>query len=310
MSTQSSAIPESSVQTKAVAETSAETRPLLWSVRRELWENRGIFIAPGSIAAVAVVGCLIGAVRALGPLRQAILDPQHQFQAINIPYDVAAALILVTMFITGVFYSLDALYGERRDRSILFWKSLPISDFTAVMAKASIPVVVLPLVSFAAIVATQLLILALSLIILPGDGVTASLIWSQLPLFRGWIGIAYALVAISLWHVPFYSYLMMISGAVRRATFLWAAIPALGVIAIEKVAFSTNYFAEFLKYRVVGWYPLAFLQRAGGAQQAADPLLQITAARFFSSPAMWLGLVAAVVFLAVAIRLRKYREPL
>ena len=54
-----------------------------------------------------------------------------------------------TAFIVGIFYSLDALHGERRDRSILFWKSMPVSDLTTVLSKASIPLVVLPLLSFA-----------------------------------------------------------------------------------------------------------------------------------------------------------------
>ena len=61
------------------------------------------------------------------------------------PYNVAAGLLIMTAFLVGVFYCLDALHGERRDRSILFWKSLPVSDRTTVLSKASIPLVVLPL---------------------------------------------------------------------------------------------------------------------------------------------------------------------
>ena len=72
------------------------------------------------------------------------------------PYSHAAMLLMVTAFIVGVFYCLDALHGERRDRSILFWKSLPVSDLTTVLSKASIPLVVLPLLVFAITVATQL----------------------------------------------------------------------------------------------------------------------------------------------------------
>ncbi len=64
------------------------------------------------------------------------------------PYTFAAGCIMATAFIVGVFYCLDALHGERRDRSILFWKSLPVSDLTTVLSKASIPLVVLPLLSF------------------------------------------------------------------------------------------------------------------------------------------------------------------
>ena len=65
-------------------------------------------------------------------------------------------------FVVGVFYCLDALHGERRDRSILFWKSLPVSDLTTVLSKASIPLVILPLITFAIVIATQLIMLLLS----------------------------------------------------------------------------------------------------------------------------------------------------
>ena len=71
--------------------------------------------------------------------------PVNQQVALAMPYSHAAMLLMVTAFIVGVFYSLDALHGERRDRSILFWKSLPVSDLTTVLSKASIPLVVLPL---------------------------------------------------------------------------------------------------------------------------------------------------------------------
>ena len=65
----------------------------------------------------------------------------HRRAAIEMPYDIAAMMFILTAFIVGVFYCLDALYGERRDRSILFWKSLPVSDFTTVLSKATIPLV-------------------------------------------------------------------------------------------------------------------------------------------------------------------------
>ena len=77
------------------------------------------------------------------------LDPAEQPAALAMPYSIAATLIIVTTLIVGGFYCLDALHGERRDRSILFWKSLPVSDLTTVLSKMTIPLVVLPLVAFA-----------------------------------------------------------------------------------------------------------------------------------------------------------------
>jgi ABC-2 type transport system permease protein len=112
----------------------AMTRPFFWSVRRELWENRSLYIAPLIVAAVVIIGFIFTAI-GLPERRRALLllnDAAKQRAAIEMPYSMAAMMIMFTVFIVGVFYCLDALYGERRDRSILFWKSLPVSDATTV----------------------------------------------------------------------------------------------------------------------------------------------------------------------------------
>src|SRR6185312_9302365 len=75
------------------------------------------------------------------PLR---LDASHP----QMPFEMAAGVLMLTIILISVFYCLDALHSERRDRSILFWKSLPVSDVTTVLAKASIPLIVLPLLAF------------------------------------------------------------------------------------------------------------------------------------------------------------------
>src|SRR5881398_3595016 len=162
---------------------SATTRPLYWSARRELWENRSIYIAPLIVAAVVLFGFLVSTI-GMPERRQGVLllDSAHQRAAIGAPYDVAAMMLIFTAFIIGVFYCLDALHGERRDRSILFWKSLPVSDRTIVLSKASIPLIVLPLLTFAVILAIQIVMLLLSTITLLGNGQSLVTLWAQLPL--------------------------------------------------------------------------------------------------------------------------------
>ena len=124
---------------------------MYWSVRRELWEHRSIYLAPLAAAAVSLLGFLTGLT----------LSPAHRHEGLDTPYEFAAVLIMGTGFIVGIFYSLDALYGERRDRSILFWKSLPVSDLTTVLSKFAIPLVILPLLSFAITVVTQFVMMLL-----------------------------------------------------------------------------------------------------------------------------------------------------
>src|SRR5258707_627362 len=136
----------------------AASRPFYWSVRRELWENRSLYVAPLIVAVVVLFGFLISTI-GMPERRQGVLslDPAHQRAMIGMPYDVAAMMLIFTAFIVGVFYCLDALHSERRDRSILFWKSLPVSDLTTVLSKASVPFVILPLIIFGTVVLVQFL---------------------------------------------------------------------------------------------------------------------------------------------------------
>src|SRR4030095_13813798 len=178
------------------------TQPFFWSVRRELWENRSIYVAPLIVAVVVLFGFLISTI-GMPERRQGVLllDPAHQRAIIGMPDDVAAMMLIFTAFIVGVFYCLDALHSERRDRSILFWKSLPVSDLTTVLSKATIPLVVLPLLSFAIIVVTQFIMLLISTAVLLPRGLAATT-WANFNLFQQSLILLYGLVAIALWHAP------------------------------------------------------------------------------------------------------------
>src|SRR6266581_1160970 len=144
MNTQSNTLPESFEAQTAASPAATAVRSMYWSIRRELWESRSIYIAPLAAAAVFLLGFLISTIDLPQKMRAlSTLDPAHQREAIAMPYDMVAGLMMLTAMIVGVFYCLDALYGERRDRSILFWKSLPVSDLTTVLSKLTIPLVIL-----------------------------------------------------------------------------------------------------------------------------------------------------------------------
>src|SRR5205823_13040580 len=222
MNTQSNTVPESSSDSQAIkAAAMPATRPMYWSVRRELWENRSIYIAPLIVAAVQVFGFAISTI-GLAERRRAVLslDPAHQRAAIEQPYDLAAMMMIFTVFIVGVFYCLDGLHGERRDRSVLFWKSLPVSDFTTVLSKATIPLVVLPMISFAIVVCVQVIMVLETGVVLIFHGMSPATTWAHVPMFQNWLVLLYGLVAIALWHTPIYRWLLLVSGWARRPTFL------------------------------------------------------------------------------------------
>jgi ABC-2 type transport system permease protein len=309
MNSSSNAVPEIPVES-AVIDRRYRRRPLYWSVRRELWENRSLYIAPLIVAAVQVFGFAISII-GLAERRRALLllDPAKQRAAIEIPYHVAAMMMIFTVFIVGVFYCLDALHGERRDRSILFWKSLPVSDLTTVLSKVTIPLVVLPLVSFAIIVITQVIMLLMTSVVLVFHGMSPVSTWTSFPVFQNWLVVLYGLIAIALWHAPIYGWLLLVSGWARRATFLWAVLPLIAINILERIAFNTSHFASMMMDRLMGFAPNAF-DFQGHGKPTIDSLAQLTPGRYLSTPGLWIGLAFAALFLTAAIRLRRYRGPI
>jgi ABC-2 type transport system permease protein len=289
------------------APAAAQTRPFYWSVRRELWENHSIFIAPLVVAALFLFGFLISAhsfpARARGAL---VLGPDRQAARLAQPFEVVAMMLVVTGLVVAGVYCLGALYGERRDRSILFWKSLPVSNLTTVLAKACIPLVVLPIVVFAVTIATHVVVLLLSTLILAANGLSVTPLWTTVPLLQIDLVLLYGLFAIALWYAPVYGWLILVSGWARRATFLWAVLPPIGLCIVEKIAFDSSNLSTMLGSRLAGLAGDAFDFSA----PASAPLQQITPARYFASPELWLGLAVAAAFLAAAVWLRRRREPI
>jgi len=285
---------------------SATTRPFYWSVRRELWENRSIYVAPLIVAVVVLFGFLVSTIGLPERRRDVLLlDPAKARVAIEMPYNVAAMMLIFTAFIVGAFYCLDALHGERRDRSILFWKSLPVSDLTTLLSKATIPLITLPLVTFAIIIATQAVMLLWTSVLLITHGMSPASTWTNFPMFQQSLILLYGLAAIALWHAPIYGWALLVSGWARRATFLWAVVPFLAIGFFEKITFGTSHFASMLKDRLMGFAPQAF---AFNPHSIDCP--RLTPLNYLSTPGLWLGLIFAAVFLAAAVWQRRYRGPI
>jgi ABC-2 type transport system permease protein len=290
----------------------SKTRPFYWSVRREIWENRSIYLAPLAIAAVVVFGMLIGAINLPQQMVHLILtlEPAKQAEAVSIPYDFAAFAILLTSFIVAAFYCLGALHGERRDRTILFWKSLPVSDLTTVLAKASVALVILPLITFAIILATLLIMLALSAVILPAKDLPAALLWTEFPLPKTSLDLLYTLAILSLWYAPIWGWLLLISGWARRVPFLWAAGPPLALIVFERLAFNSSYLWSLLKYRITGAMTEGFAAKIGPKGQIGVDTNHLDPIKFLATLGLWVGLAVAAALLAAAVWQRRRREPI
>jgi len=295
-----------------------ETSRLFWSIRRELWENRAIYIAPLAVAAFIILGFFYSTLRMpTGMLITSSVDnngvvtqSSHGLNPI-LPYTIAAGLIMATTFLVGIFYCLDALYGERRDRSILFWKSLPVSDLTTVLSKAAIPLVLLPLLTWVITVVTQSIMLLINVTVFHARGIDTGPLHSGLPLTQNSLMLLYHLVAIhALWYAPIWCWFLLVSAWARRTPLLWATLPPLALGVLEMITLHSGHVYEFLKYRIHGPGDIDFTASHAGATMPMGATMSMSPAQFLSTPGLWAGLALAAVFLAAAIQLRRYRNPL
>jgi ABC-2 type transport system permease protein len=312
MSTPSNPAIESPLDAPAPEPARRATRPLYWSIRREIWENRSVYLAPFAVAALVLFSFTVSAlVRLPGRVRDLpSLDPEKQRVVLSTPYGFGASAILFASFVVALFYCVDALYGERRERTILFWKSLPVSDRTTVLAKVAVACVVLPAVGYAIAVGTQFLMLMVSTFVLIVSGVGPGGLWSRLPIVTMPIVMLYGLTAHVLWFAPIYGWLLFISGWARRTPILWAVLPPMAVMAMERILFGTTYLAMWVGYRFAGALREAFTAETHKQNTVVDRLAQLDPGRFLASAGLWTGLLIAAGLLLLTIRLRRYREPI
>ncbi|HEV8331821.1 MAG TPA: hypothetical protein VGQ22_10415 [Steroidobacteraceae bacterium] len=298
-------------------------RPFYWSVMRELWENRSLFIAPLVAAGVLLIAVAISLIANAAQLSQGMqalsaLTPEKQQMMIAGSYFGIGIVVTVVMNIAVFFYLLDALQGERKDRSVLFWKSMPVADTTTVLSKLFTATLIGPAIVLATVVATQIVVLLLATVLLLIGGVNPVAIWANPQLFQVIVGSIYVLLAIELWYAPVSAWLLFVSAWAKRAAFLWAVLPPIAVMVFERVAFNSHYVQDLLGYRLTSGLKTMFVARSPAPQlsdgatvdmphrvfDALDPV------GFLSNPWLWLGLVVAAGFVAAAIWMRRYREPL
>ena len=294
-------------------------------VRRELWEHRAIYIAPLVIALVISLMSLTGQVTisAFGhEVDLAIIGASSAGEIERQAAITAILMIFTSIFALGawilmIFYSLDALYAERRDKSILFWRSLPVTDAETVISKLLTAVLVIPLTAFAFVVVTHLLNLILWSIWLSIQGGDAGhILWSAAPLFDNWAATLIIAVAMPLWLSPLIGWFLFVSAFTKRSPLLIAFLPMFVVPMLEKLVSSTSLFWDAIFARSVR--PPLFkgidvfrIFDEDNFQIAADTaslLAKIDLARFLSSPSMWLGLVVCGLFTTAAIYIRRYRD--
>ena len=162
-------------------------------IRRELWEHRAIYVMPLVIALLVSLISITGQVTVsgfdhavdIGILAGTNLGENERSAAISVLMISLSSTFVFAMWILITFYALDALYAERKDRSILFWRSIPVTDFDTVLSKLVTALLIIPLVSFAIIAATHLIVLLTTSVWLAARGANAwHMIWAAAPCQR------------------------------------------------------------------------------------------------------------------------------
>jgi ABC-2 type transport system permease protein len=294
-----------------------------WLIRREVWEHKAIWIAPSVVIACLVLLVITGNVH-LGPIgtmeghaKFGAFPPDVQQKLLLIAYAGLALVVDMVMGIIAFFYALDSLYADRRDRSVLFWKSLPLSDSETVLSKFAVAAVVIPLVSLLGAFAAQFVVATGGSAKLAMSGLSAGIMWQPEAIFGGMtIAFLWCVTAI-LWYAPVIAYLMLASAWAPKGPFLWAVLPPVAILLLERVVLYSQYVSDFIAGRLFGLYKLLGRREDGGASEAADAS-EITKLsnidmvgslkEFYSSPDLWLGVVAAGLLLAAAMWVRRYRD--
>ncbi len=295
-------------------------------MKREFWEHRSIWVTPVAIASVVTLGT-VTALAFAGEFAQE-LDVAI-FGAQNIAGDPERRAVLTGLFlgsswlflfglgILTIFYALDSLYAERKDKSILFWRSLPVTDAETVISKLLTALVLIPAVAIAGIVATHLLNLIITSIWVSMKGGDAGiLIWGSVPLFDNWMAILVAIYGMAIWMSPFVGWFLFVSAYTKRAPLLMAFLPLILIPMIEGIFSRTAHFAEAVWGRGAKIPLFADLDfdrffdegHPRVSEEMVSLLNHIDLVKFFTSVDTWLGIVVCGLLTTAAIYVRRYRD--
>jgi ABC-2 type transport system permease protein len=293
---------------------------LLTLLRREFWEHRYLWLAP---LATEVLLLLLCAVLGHGHGVHVQLRDEGDATAAD---KVAAATIaqwmltvplyVVTLLLIG-YYVLDCLFAERKDRSILFWKSLPVSDGLTVASKALTALVVVPFGVFALALLGNLAFYALYSLRVALGSLPPVLSFDAVEWLRTELVMLLALLLAVLWYAPVAAASMLVSAWVRRSPFLWSVVPLVLALVVEGILRSVwgmpGYLHDFLNYRTNHIWHVLGLEHArvithDGLHPVGSLLNTLNFGAAFADRDLWLGVIAAVAMLFAAARFRRYHD--
>lgn len=294
-------------------------------LKREIWEHRSIYVTPMAISVIVSLGVLTMLMFASGFAAE--LDIAI-FGAQNIAGDAerGAALtgfflgtswiFIIALMILTIFYCLDSLYAERKDKSILFWRSLPVTDAETVLSKLLTAIFVIPTAAVLGIIATHLVNLIVTSIWVSMKGADAGLlIWGSVALFDNWAAAFIVVIASGIWMSPFIGWFLLVSAYAKRSPLLIAFMPLILIGLLEQIIFRSHVFAETVLGRGDGLpiFRTLDIERFFDEEEwrvsdgALSLLAHLDVVQFLTSPSMWGGLLVCGLLCTGAIYVRRYR---
>ena len=208
--------------------------------------------------------------------------------------------ILLTVGFGLLAYSLSTFADERKDRSLIFWRSLPVSDLTTVLSKVFTVTLIVPLMVLPFIILLQLVSMtSASIFFATNDIVSFGWLWGSY-IFTDWFRIIFSLWAQSLWSLPLFLWLML-AGTYAARPIAGAIVPPVILIVLERIIFKTNLVLEFIENRIGFW------SRADSFPKEYQELRVVDVSDIFllfSTQAFWIGILASVILVAGIVYVR------
>ncbi|MFA0923083.1 ABC transporter permease [Xanthomonas fragariae] len=323
----------------AMTNQASRARIFAWLLKREYWEHRGGFvwaqIITGGIAVFfALLGAVIGAITARRNTLGNSMAMSDMTEYTHTLGQVGDSLLLGGIGIASVvlafvvfFYALGSLYDDRRDRSVLFWKSLPVSDVQTVLSKAVWALLLAPLIAIVigAAVGLALWLIAIGGALIAGVPAPWAMATHSHPFSLLWLLLKTVPMSL-LWALPTIGWLMFCSAWANSKPFLWAALfPLLACVmlsivsAMPGVSLPIGWIWYIVGYRGLlsalpgSWSPLAVSGNldSSSMRHPSDlvqwALLHIDSAQVYGSPDIWIGAAIGIALIAASIYLRRRR---
>jgi ABC-2 type transport system permease protein len=306
-----------------------------WLVKREFWEYKGMFLwAPvrlGLLMIALLVAIMIysggNGMSFDGHNATAVLEHKAEMvAAIANNYIAASIPVLMMLGALVFFYCLGAMFEERRDRSILFWKSLPVSDTMTVMSKVTLALVVAPLISIGVGIISSFVMLMIVGVVMAFQGLNfLGALFSNGDFYLTPLRLIGMWPVYVLWAIPTVGWLLMVSAWARSKVFLWAVgMPILGLIVLKMAdyVFKLNLNMEWISHNIVtrilgGLFPGIWVGFHDGTkvvnmsqfQHGSDMGSAFSHAWMsLMDVGMWGGVVAGALMIFAAIKLRRWRD--